>query len=223
MSGEPIPAESEALSAETPAVPAAMVEPVPARPAVPAAPPVPGGPATPAAPAETAPPVVPAVPAVPAAPATPVEAVSPARRRLVTLAGIGRLVRFVLMAALLVGGIALGYASFERSRPPAPVAGDPVTAGVAAPPIVQEFVTALASNDADSVRSAVPTDPYKLLASELQRWDFATVTSVETLSTLVDGSRSSTAIVLIGRTSGGNPVSINLIVHADAGKIVSFR
>ena len=135
----------------------------------------------------------------------------------------GRLVRFMVMVALLVGGVALGSASFQRSQPPAPVAGDPVTAGVAAPPIVQEFVTALASNDPDAVRSAVPTDPYKLLTSEMQRWDFATVTSVETLSTYVDDPRSSTAIVLIGRTSGGNPVSINLIVHADAGKIVSFR
>jgi hypothetical protein len=69
----------------------------------------------------------------------------------------------------------------------------------------------------------VPTEPYKLFTNEMQRWDFATVTSVKTLSTVVDGSRSSTAIVLIGTTSSGNPVSINLIVHADAGKIVSFR
>jgi hypothetical protein len=47
MSGDPIPAKADALGAETPAVPAAMAEPVPAPPAVPA---VPGMPGTPAAP-----------------------------------------------------------------------------------------------------------------------------------------------------------------------------
>ena len=229
MSGDPIPAKADALGAETPAVPAAMAEPVPASPAVPgmpgaaATPAAPRVPATTAAPEAPAPPLVPPAPAVPAGPAVPAEAAAPSRRRLVLLAGIGRLARLIVMVALLVAGVALGSASFQRSQPPAPVAGDPVTAGVAPPPIVQEFVTALASNDPDAIRSAVPTDPYKLLAAELQRWDFATVTSVETLSTLDDGPRSSTAIVLIGHTSGGNPVSINLIVHADAGKIVSFR
>jgi hypothetical protein len=229
MSGDPIPAKADPLAAETPAVPAAMTEPVPAPPAVPgmpgaaATPAAPGVPATTAAPEAPAPPLVPPVPVAPATPAASAEAAPPSRRRLALLAGFGRIVRFIVMVALLVAGVALGSASFQRSQPPAPVAGDPVTAGIVPPPIVQEFVTALASNDPDSIRSAVPTDPYKLLAAELQRWDFATVTSVETLSTLDDGPRSSTAIVLIGHTSGGNPVSINLIVHADAGKIVSFR
>jgi hypothetical protein len=232
MSGDPIPAKADPLGAETPAVPAAMAEPVPAPPAVPgmpgaaATPAAPGVPATTAAPEAPAPPLVPPVPATPATPATPAasaEAALASRRRLALLAGFGRVVRFIVMVALLVAGVALGSASFQRSQPPAPVAGDPVTAGIVPPPIVQEFVSALASNDPDAIRSAVPTDPYKLLAAELQRWDFATVTSVETLSTLDDGPRSSTAIVLIGHTSAGNPVSINLIVHADAGKIVSFR
>ena len=228
MSGDPIPAKADALGADTPAVPAAMAEPVPApgMPGTPASPATPGVPAAPAAPEAPAPPLVPPAPAVPAGPATvaaSADAALPSRRRLVLLAGLGRLARLIVMVALLVAGVALGSASFQRSQPPAPVAGDPVTAGVAPPPIVQEFVTAIASNDPDAIRSAVPTDPYKLLAAELQRWDFATVTSVETLSTLDDGPRSSTAIVLIGHTSGGNPVSINLIVHADAGKIVSFR
>jgi hypothetical protein len=261
MSGEPTPAKAEplgaeVLGAETPAVPAAMAEPIPV-PAPPAAPvPAPsaapgtsstqGVPATTAAPEAPAPPLVPSTPAAPATPADPVAATAataaapatpadpvaataataaaPAgRRRLVLLAGLGRLARFIVLVALLAGGVALGYASFQRAQPPVPVAGDPVTAGVAAPPIVQEFVSALAGNDPDGIRSAVPTEPYKLFTNEMQRWDFATVTSVKTLSTVVDGSRSSTAIVLIGTTSSGNPVSINLIVHADAGKIVSFR
>ena len=229
MSGDPIPAKADPLGADTPAVPAAMAEPVSAPPAVPGmpgTPATPGVPATPAAPEAPAPPLVPPAPSAASTPATlaaSAEAALPSRRRLVALAGLGRLVRFIVMVALLVAGVALGSASFQRSQPPAPVAGDPVTAGVAPPAIVQEFVTALASNDPDAIRSAVPTDPYKLLAAELQRWDFATVTSVQTLSTFADGPRSSTAIVLIGHTSGGNPVSINLIVHADAGKIVSFR
>ena len=229
MSGDPIPAKADPLGADTPAVPAAMAEPVSAPPAVPGmpgTPATPGVPATPAAPEAPAPPLVPPAPSAAATPATlaaSAEAALPSRRRLVALAGLGRLVRFIVMVTLLVAGVALGSASFQRSQPPAPVAGDPVTAGVAPPAIVQEFVTALASNDPDAIRSAVPTDPYKLLAAELQRWDFATVTSVETLSTFADGPRSSTAIVLVGHTSGGNPVSINLIVHADAGKIVSFR
>lgn len=146
------------------------------------------------------------------------------RHRLARLrVGLGRLVRAAVMVALFVGGIALGYANVRPATPVAAPAGDPATVGVPPAPAVQELVTALLTNDADRVRAAVPAEPYTLLTSEMQRWDFETVTTVETLSTLVDGPRSSTEIILIGRATTGNPVNINLVVHTVDGQIVSFR
>lgn len=203
-SSEPVPASAEMTAAEAAAVPA---ESVPAD-------------AVTAEPASTA-----AAPAPTAGPATVAPAVSaPARLRSArAVAGLRRLINFAIMVALLVGGVAIGYRSFQAAQPPAPLVGDPVTADVPPPPVVAEFVTALASNDADAIRSAVPTDPYKELTSELQRWGIATVTSIQTLSTFNDGPRSSTAIVLIGTSTQGNSVNINLNIQADAGKIVSFR
>ncbi len=154
----------------------------------------------------------------------PDPATAPGRRRLARLrVGLGRLVRAAVMIALFVGGIALGHANVRPSTPVAAPAGDPATVGVLPAPAVQELVAALLTNDADRVRAAVPAEPYTLLTSEMQRWDFETVSTVETLSTLVDGPRSSTAMVLIGRTTTGNPVNINLVVHTVDGQIVSFR
>jgi hypothetical protein len=140
------------------------------------------------------------------------------------MAGLGRFARLTVMIAVFAGGVAYGYTSFQSNQPvvTAPV-GDPVTAGVQPPLVVMEAIAAIASNDADRIRSAVPGDPYKLLTSELQRWDFQEVTSVETLSTFVDGTRSSTEIVIVGRATTGNPININLVVHAQGGQIVSFR
>jgi len=134
-----------------------------------------------------------------------------------------RMATFALTLALLASGIALGVAAFQRTQPPPVTVGDASTGGVAAPPIVKELTDALQTNNADSIRSAVSTGPYEKLAAELQQWDIKGVTSVETLATMQDGTRSATEIVIRAKTSAGNPLIINLVVHVDANKIVNFR
>lgn len=152
-------------------------------------------------------------------------AISPARRRsLVVLAGLSRVVRFALVVAVFVAGIALGYRAFVVSQPlPTGASADPAIAGGEPPPVVREFIAAVGSNDADSIRSAVPADPYKSFTSEMSRWEFQEVTSVETLATFVDGPRSATAFMMIGRDNAGNPIAINLVVETQAGAIVGFK
>lgn len=171
----------------------------------------------------------------PAEPATDVSAVSdvpPAsaavakpssQRRAAIRRGLFRLASFALLSALFIGGIAGGVAVFHRLQPPPPVVGDVTTNGVGTPTAVQELVSALESNDSDSLRAAVDADPYRLLAGEMQRWDVKTVSSVETLATMADGPRSATEIVIEGRSSDESPLLFNLIVHVENGVITEFR
>ena len=46
---------------------------------------------------------------------------------------------------------------------------------------------------------------------------------MDTLGTLIDGDRSATEIIIHGTAGGGQEVTINLVVHAQNGEIVSFR
>jgi hypothetical protein len=57
----------------------------------------------------------------------------------------------------------------------------------------------------------------------MARWGFTSVARVETLSTMADGDRTATTIVMSGPTDSGVPVTVNLIIHVDAGQIASFR
>ena len=181
-----------------------------APPATPAAPPTPGTPAAP--------------PAPPAAAGTgTAETASRLRRRVVVLAGLRRLVGSAFTVALLAGGVSLGYTAFLNSQPVTPAVADPATTDVDAPPAVAELTAALVSNDADKVRAAVQGDPYRLLTGEMQRWDFQEVSSVETLSTVVDEGRTSTQLIIVGKATDGTPVTVNLIVQTQDGAIVSFR
>jgi hypothetical protein len=144
-------------------------------------------------------------------------------RRRVPAKGLMRLMSLVIGLVLLAAGVGLGRYVFEATRPEAAPVGDPATGNVPTPAIVEELVTALASNDADSLRSAVPADPYRLLAGELQSWNVQGVTSVETLATMQDGDRTATEIVIIGRGTDGQPITFNLIVHVTSNQIVNFR
>jgi len=172
------------------------------------------------APAPAAPPAT--APSV-AADAPP--AISTARRRLLVLrAGLGRVLRFALVLAIFIGGVAFGYRAFLASQPaPSAPFSDAATAGNQASPVVREFIAAVATNDADAVRSAVPAGPYKLFTYEMERWEFQEVTSVDTLATYEDGTRTSTAFVMVGRDPSNNPIAINLIVETQDGNIVGFK
>ena len=134
-----------------------------------------------------------------------------------------RLASFAMTLLLLAGGGAIGAAIFQRTQPPPILVGDVSTGGVDAPPVVKELTDALTTNNADSIRSAVSTGPYEKLAAELQQWNIQGVTSVETLATMKDGPRSATEIIIRAKTSDGNPLIINLVVHVADNKIVNFR
>jgi len=160
---------------------------------------------------------------VPAVATTPV--VSAARRRgLAVVAGVGRLLRFALVVALFALGVAVGNQAFLNSQSAATrSAADPATAGRQPALVVQEFISAVGTNDADRIRSTVPAEPYKLFTSEIERWKFQQVTSVETLGTYQDGPRAATAFVMLGLDTAGNPIAMDLIVETQDGNIVGFK
>jgi hypothetical protein len=167
-----------------------------------------------------------AAPTAPAEAATATDGAAEARprRRLAMPLALAWALRAVIGTVLFVGGIAIGYAWFQSNQVETPaVIADPATAGVATPPVVREFVAALASNDSDALRSAVTGDPYRLLAGELQKWGFQEVTAVETLATTVQGERSATEIVMRGMDTSAAPIIINLIVHTEGNAITDFR
>jgi hypothetical protein len=166
-----------------------------------------------------------AAPAAPADAAAEVPAIRPARRlALAVAAGLGRLLRFAFVVALFAGGLTLGYqAHLATSVGSAGPVADPATAGNQPAPVIRELIAAVESNDADRIRSVVPSEPYKLFTSEMQNWSFQEVTSVETLATFEDGTRTATAFVMIGRSAQGNPVTINLVAETEGGNIVDFK
>ena len=159
------------------------------------------------------------------APVTSSDAVAPptSSRRLHLLAGLRWLVARTVAIVFFMGGVALGYNAFLADQPAPPPIVDPATRGTETPAAVREFMAALSSNDAAALRSATPPDPYQLLIAEMDRWSFVTMTEVEALSTLVDGPRSATELVMTGTTTTGVPVTVNIVVHVDGGQIVSFR
>jgi hypothetical protein len=157
------------------------------------------------------------------APASAADTPSRRTRRVLLKNIVFRFATLILTIAMLGAGVAAGYAVFLRVQPPPPVVGDIATAGVAAPAVVKELADALATNNADALRSSMDAGPYQLLAGEMQGWSMQGVTSVKTLATMQDGSRSATEIVIIGRNTEGNPLVFNLVVQVDNNQIVSFR
>jgi hypothetical protein len=144
-------------------------------------------------------------------------------RRPVIIAGLRRLVTFALAIALFVGGIALGQAVFERTRP-VPVGVDgAVTVSDPPPAVTQEFIRALAANDADAMRSSLNPQPNKDLTDEFARFAIKRIMSVETLGTHVDGTRSATAILMRAEKTDGLPFEVNLVILVDGGQIEGFR
>jgi hypothetical protein len=162
------------------------------------------------------------VPVMPVSDAPPAASTVVGRRRRLGL-GMWRLGRVLMSVGLLIVGIVLGATIFNAVQPkdPAIVAGVPST--VPPPAAVQEFITALNADNSDAVRAAVPPDPYRLLAGELDARSYQEITSVDTLGTLIDGDKSATAIIIHGTATSGQELTINLVVHAENGVIVTFR
>lgn len=183
---------------------------------------------------DTTPPTGDLAPAAPPPPApAPDPVVEPAapRRRLAGLrrpalvAGLLRVLRLVVGVGLLVAGIAVGATLYQSTvvAPAAPPAGDPAVDGVEAPSVVHELAGALAANDSDRIRAAVPGEPYELLTNEMGNWSFDDVESVVVLGTFRDDTRTATALIVRGRNSDGSPILINLIVHTEDGVVVNIR
>jgi hypothetical protein len=167
--------------------------------------------------------------AVDAAAATPVVAAeapaAPAKpsRRPAILAWVRRFVTFVLAVALFVTGVAIGTATFQRTRPALVAVEGPVTDSQPPPAVAQEFITALGNNNADAMRSSLNAQPNKDLTDEFARFGIKKVLSVQTLGTSVDGTRSATEILLKTEKTDGLPFEVNLVILVDGGQIEGFR
>ncbi|HEX5825376.1 MAG TPA: hypothetical protein VFY18_13040 [Candidatus Limnocylindrales bacterium] len=139
---------------------------------------------------------------------------------------VGRRLRPVVTVGLFAIGIALGYGAFHATRPlvaPGSVAIEEISTGTLTPPAVQDLVAALSSDDQTAVRAVLDSDPYRLLAGELQSMNFQTIDGVDTLSTYTHDNLAATEIVIRGETSDGGLIAINLVVHQKDNVIVSFR
>lgn len=156
------------------------------------------------------------------APATTAQAVAKPSRRPAVLGAMRRVLTFVLVVALFVGGVALGTRAFQMARPGSPVAEalDPVTEP---PPVAQEFIRALAANDMDGVRSSLEAQQHQDITQELEKFGIHRVDRVEVLGTEVDGPRSATAVMMLAENSDGVPFGVNLVILVDGGKIEGFR
>lgn len=137
--------------------------------------------------------------------------------------GLLRIARTLVPIGLFAVGIVLGISIFGASRPTPAFVGGSGIEHVEPPPVVRELVASLETNDADATRSSLGAAPYGLLAGELQEWGYQEVTDVETLGTFVEGTASSTAIVLRGHDTNSRPLITNLVVQVERGAIVNFR
>lgn len=181
----------------------------------------------PAAPAPPlAPPVAPVVEPPAEAAAGTAEADAPAaprrHRRLALAAGLLWIVRWLFAIALFVMGLSLGNLIFQATTAPDVAVVDPAT-NAEPPAVVREFIGALAADDADAIRSSLAAEPHARLVSEMKRFEIAEITSVETLSTHVDGTRTATAVVIKAVTTTGVPIAVNLVILADGATIEGFR
>jgi hypothetical protein len=146
-----------------------------------------------------------------------------ARRRAVGGA-VKALLTVVFGVALLVAGIAIGNYIFHATRPvPVGLTSDPGTNSQQPTAAAQEFIAALAVNDADSIRSSLDHDPHIDLTNEMTKYGIQHVDSVDVLGTSVDGKRSATEILMHYQREDGIPFAINLVILVNDGKIEGFR
>jgi hypothetical protein len=179
--------------------------------------------------AETAAAIVAAAPTTTtAAETTPVAETQAAEAGPSRRAAAGRVLRqlgvVVVSVGLFVGGIALGSYLFQTTRP-APVGGGTgvVVNSDGPPAVAQEFISALARNDADALRSSLDQEPHLDLTREMTKFGIQRVDNVEVLGTHVDGAMSATEILMQYESTDGTPFAINLVILVDGGKIEGFR
>ena len=144
------------------------------------------------------------------------------RRRTVVIAGLRRVLAFALAVLLFAGGVAIGLRVFEMNRPAAPVTAT-IDSAATPPAVAQEFIRALATNDADALRSSLDQQPHKDITDEMTRFGIHRVQSIETLKTEIDGTRSATEIMMMAENADGLGFGINLVILVDGGKIEGFR
>lgn len=157
-----------------------------------------------------------------AAASTPVTQREP--RRVAAARALRQLVIAVIGMTLLVAGVALGNYAFQTSRPaPTGGVGDPGGPLTNPPVAAQEFISALAVNDADAIRSSLDRDPHLDLTREMTKYGIQRVDQVEVLGTTVDGPRSATEILMHYEREDGISFAINLVILVDDGKIEGFR
>jgi hypothetical protein len=164
-----------------------------------------------------------AVAATQAASDAPADA-SPRRRERVT-SFVRRLGVVAIAVALLVGGIALGSAIFQMTRPATDVVPTGQLGTTADQPalVTQEFITAMRASDFDALRSSLQQEAAIHFEDEIQRRAVKSIDKVEVLGTHVFGERSATEIVMQYKTDEDIPRSINLVILVDGGRIEGFR
>jgi hypothetical protein len=148
------------------------------------------------------------------------------RRRAMAVGFFRTLGIVVATVVLFVGGVALGNRAFWNSHPTPSGGGQPAV-GVPAdapPPVANEFIAALAANNADAVRSSLDQVPHLDLTDEMTKFGIQHIDKVEVLGTKDFGnSRSATEILMEYQNTDGVPFAINLVILVDGGKIEGFR
>ena len=87
----------------------------------------------------------------------------------------------VIGAVLLVAGIAIGNYAYLTTRPTPIALGDPADEPRDPAPAAQEFIAALAVNDADAIRSSLDAAPHIDLSREMEKYGIQSVDSVDVL------------------------------------------
>jgi hypothetical protein len=136
-----------------------------------------------------------------------------------------RFVIFAIAIAIFVGGIALGSTIFQMTRPASAVvpAGQVGTTAEQPALVTQEFIAALRANNFDAMRSSLQAEAAIHFADEIELRGVMTFDKVEVLGTHVAGQRSATEILMQYKNDQDIPLSINLVILVDGGKIEGFR
>ncbi len=165
-----------------------------------------------------------AVAATQAAAADAPAATGPRRRERVATV-MRRFAVFAVGVALLVGGIALGATIFQSTRAASTLAPPGQLGTTTEQPalVAQEFISALRANDFDGMRSSLQGDAVVHFGDEIERRGVIKIDRVEVLGTHVAGQQSATEILMQYKNDGDIPLSINLVILVDGGKIEGFR